>query len=129
LVLLSFFHKMKISDCVLQNQFFFKILLLPLNCDFLYWFQDAVLYSSCDVLCIIVVYNVLIFAVNIIMEICISKWFWRWCCITVIYFFGLYPSSLCFSTTTFQGMALPSSSGEPTLVGPFDPSKRCGWET
>jgi hypothetical protein len=33
-------------------------------------------------------------------------------------FFGLSPSSLCFSTTTFRGMALPSSSGEPTLVGP-----------
>jgi hypothetical protein len=26
--------------------------------------------------------------------------------------FGLYPSSLCFSTTMFQGMALPSSSGD-----------------
>jgi hypothetical protein len=31
--------------------------------------------------------------------------------------FGLYPSSLCFATTTFQGMVLPSSSGETYSVG------------
>jgi hypothetical protein len=31
-----------------------------------------------------------------------------------------YPSSLCFATKTFRGMALPSSSGEPTLLGPVD---------
>jgi hypothetical protein len=31
--------------------------------------------------------------------------------------FGLYPSSLCFATTTFQGMVLPSSSGEIYSVG------------
>jgi hypothetical protein len=35
-------------------------------------------------------------------------------------FFGLHPSSLCFATTTFRGMALPSSSGEPYLLGPID---------
>jgi hypothetical protein len=28
--------------------------------------------------------------------------------------------SLCFATTTFRGMALPSSSGEPTLLSPVD---------
>jgi hypothetical protein len=33
-------------------------------------------------------------------------------------FFGLHPSSLCFVITTFRGMALPSSSGEPNLLGP-----------
>jgi hypothetical protein len=32
--------------------------------------------------------------------------------------FGLYPSSLCFATTTFRGIALPSSPGELTLLGP-----------
>jgi hypothetical protein len=35
-------------------------------------------------------------------------------------FFGLYPSSLCFAITAFQGMALPSSSGEPNLLGPIE---------
>jgi hypothetical protein len=34
--------------------------------------------------------------------------------------FGISPSSPCFKTTTFRGMALPSSSGAPTLVGPVD---------
>jgi hypothetical protein len=34
--------------------------------------------------------------------------------------FGLSPSSPRFKTTTFRGMALPSSSGAPTLVGPVD---------
>jgi hypothetical protein len=40
-------------------------------------------------------------------------------------FFGLYPLSLSFSTTTFRGMALPSSSGEPTWVGPVDRASLC----
>jgi hypothetical protein len=31
--------------------------------------------------------------------------------------FGLYPSSLCFATTTFQGMVLPLLSGETYSVG------------
>jgi hypothetical protein len=31
--------------------------------------------------------------------------------------FGLYPSSLCFATTTFPAMVLPSSSGETYSVG------------
>jgi hypothetical protein len=31
--------------------------------------------------------------------------------------FGLHPSSLCFVTTAFQGMVLPSSSGETYSVG------------
>jgi hypothetical protein len=39
-------------------------------------------------------------------------------------FFGLYPSSLCFVITTFRGMALPSSSGEPNLLGPPDDEGR-----
>jgi hypothetical protein len=39
--------------------------------------------------------------------------------------FGLCPSSPCFKTTTFQGMALPSSSGAPTLVGPVDGASLC----
>jgi hypothetical protein len=34
--------------------------------------------------------------------------------------FGLYPSSLCFANTMLQGMALPSSSGEPSVLGPVD---------
>jgi hypothetical protein len=34
--------------------------------------------------------------------------------------FGRYPSSLCFANTTFRGVVLPSSSGEPTLLGPVD---------
>jgi hypothetical protein len=34
--------------------------------------------------------------------------------------FGLSASSPCFKTTTFRGMALPSSSGAPALVGPVD---------
>jgi hypothetical protein len=28
--------------------------------------------------------------------------------------------SLCFVISAFQGMALPSSSGEPNLLGPID---------
>jgi hypothetical protein len=58
-------------------------------------------------------------------------------------FFVLYPSSLCFVITTFRGMALPSSSGEPDLLSPIDranlyrwtdrgkshPSKRCDCKT
>jgi hypothetical protein len=35
-------------------------------------------------------------------------------------FFGLFLSYPCFSTTTFRGMALPLSSGVPTLVGLVD---------
>jgi hypothetical protein len=35
-------------------------------------------------------------------------------------FFELNPSSLCFVITTFRGMALPSLSGEPKLLGPID---------
>jgi hypothetical protein len=35
-------------------------------------------------------------------------------------FFGLYPSSLCFVITTFRGMALPLSSGEPNVLGPIE---------
>jgi hypothetical protein len=41
--------------------------------------------------------------------------------------FGLYPSSPCFKTTTFRGMALPSSSGAPTLVGPVDGAGLYRW--
>jgi hypothetical protein len=36
----------------------------------------------------------------------------KWCCCCCDLIFGLCPTSLCFVTTTFQGMALPSSSGE-----------------
>jgi hypothetical protein len=36
-------------------------------------------------------------------------------------FFGLI-HRLCFVITTFRGMALPSSSGEPNLLGPIDRS-------
>jgi hypothetical protein len=49
----------------------------------------------------------------------ISKCFWRQCFFCHL-FFGLYPLSLCFSTTTFWEMAVPSSSSEPTLMGPVD---------
>jgi hypothetical protein len=42
-------------------------------------------------------------------------------------FFGLHPSSLCFSTTTFRGMALLSSSREPTLLGPVDRASLNRW--
>jgi hypothetical protein len=35
-------------------------------------------------------------------------------------FFELYPSSPCFVITTFRGIVLPSSSGEPNLLGPID---------
>jgi hypothetical protein len=42
-------------------------------------------------------------------------------------FFGLSPSSPCFSTTTFRGMALPSSSGVPTLVRPVNGSSLYRW--
>jgi hypothetical protein len=41
--------------------------------------------------------------------------------------FGLYPSSLCSLTTTFQGMFLPSPSGEPTLLGPSDRASLYRW--
>jgi hypothetical protein len=40
-------------------------------------------------------------------------------------FFGLYPSFLCFVITVFRGMALPSSSGEPTLLGSVDRASLC----
>jgi hypothetical protein len=42
-------------------------------------------------------------------------------------YFGLSPSSPCFKTTTFRGMALPSSSGAPTLVGPVDGAGLYRW--
>jgi hypothetical protein len=41
--------------------------------------------------------------------------------------FGLYPSSLCFATTTFRGMDLPSSSVKPTLLGPVDRASLYRW--
>jgi hypothetical protein len=41
--------------------------------------------------------------------------------------FGLSPSSPCFKTTTFLGMALPSSSGAPTLVGLVDGASLYRW--
>jgi hypothetical protein len=44
-------------------------------------------------------------------------------------FFGLYPSSLYFVITTFRGMALPSSSGEPDLLGPVDRAGLYRWST
>jgi hypothetical protein len=44
-------------------------------------------------------------------------------------FFGLYPSSLCFVTTTFRGMAFPSLSGEPNLLGPIDRATLYRWTT
>jgi hypothetical protein len=41
--------------------------------------------------------------------------------------FRLYPSALCFETTTFGGMALPLSSSEPTLLGPVDRASLYRW--
>jgi hypothetical protein len=43
--------------------------------------------------------------------------------------FGLSPSSPCFLSTTVRGMALPSSSGAPTLVGPVDGASLYRWTT
>jgi hypothetical protein len=41
--------------------------------------------------------------------------------------FGLSPSSPCLLTTTFRGMALPSFSGAPTLVGPVGGASLYRW--
>jgi hypothetical protein len=42
-------------------------------------------------------------------------------------FFGLHSSPLCFVITTFRGMALPLSSGEPNLLGPIDRASLYRW--
>jgi hypothetical protein len=42
-------------------------------------------------------------------------------------FFELYLSSLYFVITTFRGMALPSSLGEPNLLGPIDRASLYRW--
>jgi hypothetical protein len=59
--------------------------------------------------------NISIHFEKFILQVLLNTWR-RYCDL----FFGLYPSSLCFVITTFRGMALPQSKGEPNLLGPID---------
>jgi hypothetical protein len=58
----------------------------------------------------------------VIVELCVCVYRGRW---MVLYcydlLFGLYPSSLCFATTTFQRMVLSPSSAETYSVGSGGP--------
>jgi hypothetical protein len=48
-------------------------------------------------------------------------------CFTAIYSLDFIHRLLCFATTTFQGMALPLSSGKPTLLRPIDRANLYQW--
>jgi hypothetical protein len=55
---------------------------------------------------------------------------WSSAPITVIYYFDfIHRPYVFFAITTFRGMVLPSSSGEPTLLGPVDWARLHRWMT
>jgi hypothetical protein len=57
-----------------------------------------------------------------------SRWMWKWDSGYIIEkALTAICSSLCFSTTTFRGMARSSSPGKPNLLGPVDRAGLYRW--